>query len=153
MGHSTPFIYSIVFLLIDPFNSSSPSLYCPGRFKFSRQGGRWVSLFISFSSSSWTSQCLTWIFHTSHKRSPKLDPGSNIGFHGAAAAAKMESNCWQFQFSDWTRTFELFQENAPSMKFVHLHPWEISSWAMRGESFKKQDLDSDRNDVPNQIDR
>ena len=36
-----------------------------------------------FARSTWTSQSLTWIFHTFHKRSHKLDaPASNIGFHG-----------------------------------------------------------------------
>ena len=36
-----------------------------------------------FTRSTWTSQSLTWIFHTFHKRSHKLDaPASNIGFHG-----------------------------------------------------------------------
>ena len=39
-----------------------------------------------------------------------------------------------FRFA--SNMFQLFQEKAPSVKFVHLYAWEISSWAMKGNRSK-----------------
>ena len=45
---------------------------------------------------------------------------------------KVDKICFRFA----SNMFQLFQEKAPSVKFVHLYAWEISSWAMKGNRSK-----------------
>ena len=73
-------------------------------------------------------------------RNPRNGP-TNIEIRQEKSILK--SGQYLFQIG---RMFQLFQENAPSMKFVHLSLRNLIL-SYEGKSFKKQDLDSDRNDI------